>query len=87
MDTFIRTDCLKSKRKAGLERKMLTSGRVSKMYEKVKFQEGSGLVWKMMPDPVASFCAYSRPLCGHVGQISNEFRGDGGAVGGIWEKP
>ena len=42
---------------------------VSKI-EKVRFREGSGLVWKMMPDLVASFWGYSRPPCGHIGKTN-----------------
>ena len=53
---------------------------VSKKVEKVRFREGSGLVWKVMPDPVASFGEYSRSPCGHMEQKSENFEGMGGSA-------
>ena len=68
MDTLAETDWPKSETKVGLERKMSESGYFSKMVEKSSFQEGSCLVWKVIPHPVASFWTYSWPPSGHIAQ-------------------
>ena len=83
MDILAETDWLKSEPKVGLERKMSESGYLSKMVQKSSFQEGSCLVWKMIPHLVASFWTYSRPSSGHMEQKSKFSWVFGQVVGGM----
>ena len=83
MDTLAEMDWLKSETKVGLDRKMTKSGYLSEMTPKSSFQEGSCLVWKMIPHPVASFCTHSWPSSGHIAQKSFFFVFWGQGVGGM----
>ena len=52
---------------------LVKQGQISRVYrniqktvEKKSFREWVRLVWKMMPDLVASETGHSRPSCGHI---------------------
>ena len=83
MDILAETDWLKSETKVGLERKMSESGYLSKIVQKSSFQEGSCLVWKVIPHLVASFCTHSWPSSGHMAQKSKFSSFFGQGVGGM----
>ena len=83
MDTLAEMDWLKSETKVGLQKKMSESGYLSKMVPKSSFQEGSCLVWKVIPHPVVSFWTYSWPSSGHMAQKSKISRVFGQGVGGM----